>query len=222
MRLTSTSHAAQFSTPPPSYMMQSSLYQLLPSFPSALPQPPQLHSSAHDEQEIMTARPRAASANHLANTVAMKTVSSNHAAADQVFRSITTLPHLHINFFCCVVHFDIVWCCLAVWSSNLVENVRVVPEGEDAPSVAPSGLLMVMFPFLSILSVGSWKQHRDTSSPVESAVSKNSLYTRTATTNYIEAESPHLPGDLDHSLGIAREEVPQNCLFDPISHKYRA
>lgn len=31
--------------------------------------------------------------NHLANTVAMKTVSSNHVAADQVFRSITGLPH---------------------------------------------------------------------------------------------------------------------------------
>ncbi|XP_034463718.1 microtubule-associated protein futsch [Hippoglossus hippoglossus] len=50
-------------------------------------------------------------------------------------------------------------------------------------------------------------KHRDTSSPVESAVSKNSLYSRTATTNYIEGESPHLPGDLDHSLGIAREEI---------------
>lgn len=56
------------------------------------------HSSYRNEQEIMTAWPRAASANHLANTVAMKTVSSNHVAADQVFRSIPTLPHLHINF----------------------------------------------------------------------------------------------------------------------------
>ncbi|XP_062256626.1 transforming acidic coiled-coil-containing protein 2 isoform X2 [Platichthys flesus] len=50
-------------------------------------------------------------------------------------------------------------------------------------------------------------QHRDTSSPVESAVSKNSLYSRTATTNYIEGESPNLPRDLDNSLGIAREEI---------------
>ncbi|XP_027132615.1 transforming acidic coiled-coil-containing protein 2 isoform X3 [Larimichthys crocea] len=48
-------------------------------------------------------------------------------------------------------------------------------------------------------------QHRDLSSPIESAVSKNSLYTRT--TNYIEGESPHLPRELDHSLGIAREEI---------------
>lgn len=64
-----------------------------------------------------------------------------------------------------------------------------------------------MFPFLSLFSVDSWKQHRDLSSPIESAVSKNSLYTRT--TNYIEGESPHLPRELDHSLGIAREEVPQ-------------
>ncbi|CAN9499934.1 unnamed protein product [Ophioblennius macclurei] len=60
-------------------------------------------------------------------------------------------------------------------------------------------------------------QHRDVSSSVENAVSKNSLYARTATTtstttnsstnNYMEGESPHLPRDLDHSLGIAREEI---------------
>lgn len=36
--------------------------------------------------------------NHCANSVAMKTVSSNHVAADQVFRNITSLPHLHIDF----------------------------------------------------------------------------------------------------------------------------
>ncbi|XP_068597048.1 transforming acidic coiled-coil-containing protein 2 isoform X2 [Brachionichthys hirsutus] len=46
-------------------------------------------------------------------------------------------------------------------------------------------------------------QHRDVSSPIESAVSRNSLNSR----NYIEAESPHLPRELDHSLGIAREEI---------------
>ncbi|XP_056291009.1 uncharacterized protein tacc2 isoform X3 [Pseudoliparis swirei] len=49
-------------------------------------------------------------------------------------------------------------------------------------------------------------QHRDVSSPVESGVSKNSLYART-TTSYIEGETPHLPRELDHSLGIAREEI---------------
>nr|XP_029136764.1 uncharacterized protein LOC109997958 isoform X3 [Labrus bergylta] len=49
--------------------------------------------------------------------------------------------------------------------------------------------------------------HRDLSSPVESAVSKNSLYTRTNSSSYIDGESPHLPGELDHSLGIAREEI---------------
>lgn len=75
-----------------------------------------------------------------------------------------------------------------------------------------------MFPFIHLLSFGSWKQHRDVSSPIESAVSKNSLYART--TNYIEGESPHLPRDLDHSLGIAREEVPQNLSFYSVSHKY--
>nr|XP_029136770.1 protein piccolo-like isoform X9 [Labrus bergylta] len=51
------------------------------------------------------------------------------------------------------------------------------------------------------------EQHRDLSSPVESAVSKNSLYTRTNSSSYIDGESPHLPGELDHSLGIAREEI---------------
>uniref|UniRef100_A0A672H7K5 Transforming acidic coiled-coil-containing protein C-terminal domain-containing protein n=1 Tax=Salarias fasciatus TaxID=181472 RepID=A0A672H7K5_SALFA len=48
----------------------------------------------------------------------------------------------------------------------------------------------------------------DLSSSVENAVSKNSLYARNTTnTAYIEGESPHLPRDLDHSLGIAREEI---------------
>ncbi|KAM4607727.1 transforming acidic coiled-coil-containing protein 2 isoform 2-T2 [Polymixia lowei] len=46
-------------------------------------------------------------------------------------------------------------------------------------------------------------QQREPLSPVESALSKNSLYTRT----YSEGESPYLPRDLDHSLGIAREEI---------------
>lgn len=66
-------------------------------------------------------------------------------------------------------------------------------------------LVLMMFPFLSLLSAHSWKQHRDLASPIDTGVSKNSLYTRTS--NYIDAESPHLPKDLDHSLGIAREEV---------------
>uniref|UniRef100_A0A1A8SPG1 Transforming, acidic coiled-coil containing protein 2 n=1 Tax=Nothobranchius rachovii TaxID=451742 RepID=A0A1A8SPG1_9TELE len=52
------------------------------------------------------------------------------------------------------------------------------------------------------------EQHRDLSSPVESSVPRSSLYGRTTTTSsYIESESPHLPGDLDQSLDIAREEI---------------
>lgn len=74
-----------------------------------------------------------------------------------------------------------------------------------------SSAWFVMFPFLSLISAGSWKQHRDLSSPIENAVSKNSLYART--TDYMEGESPHLPKELDHSLGIAREEVPQNFIY---------
>ncbi|XP_077960220.1 uncharacterized protein tacc2 isoform X8 [Gasterosteus aculeatus] len=53
---------------------------------------------------------------------------------------------------------------------------------------------------------GKLQQHRDACSPVESGVSKNSLYTRT-TTSYIEGESTNLPRELDHSLGIARDEI---------------
>eukprot|EP00066_Takifugu_rubripes_P012544 XP_011601810.1 PREDICTED: transforming acidic coiled-coil-containing protein 2-like [Takifugu rubripes] len=48
-------------------------------------------------------------------------------------------------------------------------------------------------------------QRRDVVSSMENAVSKSCLYSRP--TDYIEGESPHLPKDLDHSLGIAREEV---------------
>lgn len=65
----------------------------------------------------------------------------------------------------------------------------------------------VMFPFLSLLSADSWKQQKNMTSSMESAMSKSSLYARTS--DYIEGESPHLPKELDHSLGIAREEVLQ-------------
>ncbi|KAK0149816.1 Transforming acidic coiled-coil-containing protein 2 [Merluccius polli] len=51
------------------------------------------------------------------------------------------------------------------------------------------------------------KQQREATSQLESMVSKGSLYTRTQSTGYSEAMSPYLPRDLDHSLGIARDEV---------------
>ncbi|XP_074531854.1 uncharacterized protein tacc2 isoform X3 [Halichoeres trimaculatus] len=52
------------------------------------------------------------------------------------------------------------------------------------------------------------QQHRDLSSPTDCSVSKTSLYARTNnSSSYIEGESPHLPRELDHSLGIAREEI---------------
>ncbi|RXN21730.1 transforming acidic coiled-coil-containing 2 isoform X12 [Labeo rohita] len=47
-------------------------------------------------------------------------------------------------------------------------------------------------------------KQREMASPGDSGVSKSSLYSRTG---YIEGESPHLPRDMDHSLGIAREEI---------------
>ncbi|XP_073777044.1 transforming acidic coiled-coil-containing protein 2 isoform X14 [Danio rerio] len=48
------------------------------------------------------------------------------------------------------------------------------------------------------------KLQTEIASPGDSSVSKGSLYSRTG---YIEGESPHLPRDMDHSLGIAREEI---------------
>lgn len=50
----------------------------------------------------------------------------------------------------------------------------------------------------------SLQQQREMASPGDSGVSKSSLYSRAG---YGEGESPHLPRDMDHSLGIAREEV---------------
>ncbi|XP_051507815.1 transforming acidic coiled-coil-containing protein 2-like isoform X3 [Myxocyprinus asiaticus] len=47
-------------------------------------------------------------------------------------------------------------------------------------------------------------QQREMASPGDSEVLKSSLYSRTG---YSEGESPHLPCDMDHSLGIAREEI---------------
>ncbi|XP_051503746.1 uncharacterized protein LOC127411905 isoform X3 [Myxocyprinus asiaticus] len=47
-------------------------------------------------------------------------------------------------------------------------------------------------------------KQREMASPGDSGVSKSSLYSQTG---YSEGESPHLPHDMDHSLGIAREEI---------------
>lgn len=54
----------------------------------------------------------------------MKTVSSNHVAADQVFRNITGLPHLHVDF--CV------WCILMALDAAMGFGSGV----EGAPYVA--------------------------------------------------------------------------------------
>ncbi|XP_031434875.1 transforming acidic coiled-coil-containing protein 2 isoform X4 [Clupea harengus] len=51
---------------------------------------------------------------------------------------------------------------------------------------------------------GSPAAKREVLSPAESAVSKTSLYARPGC---CEGESPYLPRDLDHSLGIARDEI---------------
>ncbi|XP_053535707.1 uncharacterized protein tacc2 isoform X3 [Ictalurus punctatus] len=54
------------------------------------------------------------------------------------------------------------------------------------------------------LNRSSTAKERELASPGDSGVSKSSLYSRTG---YSEGESPYLPQDMDHSLGIAREEI---------------
>lgn len=49
------------------------------------------------------------------------------------------------------------------------------------------------------------QRDRETGSPGESAVSKGSLYT--SRPPYTQQEGPYLPRELDHSLGIARDEI---------------
>lgn len=135
----------------------------------------------------------------------MGTVSSNHVVADQLFWSITTLPHLHVYYALQYILMQFTLLC------GWLKGFARVCVGKL------SHVWFVMFPFLSVISAGFWKQRRDVSS-MENAVSKSCLYSRP--TDYIEGESPHLPKDLDHSLGIAREEVSHKCLtprhaFDP-------
>ncbi|XP_051946651.1 uncharacterized protein LOC127618309 [Xyrauchen texanus] len=54
------------------------------------------------------------------------------------------------------------------------------------------------------LSTVSPQQQKEMASPGDSGVLKSSLYSQTG---YSVGESPHLPRDMDHSLGIAREEI---------------
>lgn len=74
--------------------MIQSLYQTLPCFPSAVPEPTSsLLGSVGDTLGWGQNRPE-----HLANIVAPYAVSSNHVVADQPFWNITTLPHLHVFY----------------------------------------------------------------------------------------------------------------------------
>lgn len=72
-----------------------------------------------------------ASANYVAYTAAMKTVSSNHVVADQVFRNIASLPHLCAGF---AVWFSFIQSHAALRHGvgNPVENVRMSPGMRDA------------------------------------------------------------------------------------------
>ncbi|XP_026885373.2 uncharacterized protein tacc2 isoform X6 [Electrophorus electricus] len=53
-------------------------------------------------------------------------------------------------------------------------------------------------------SLSTVSPQREVASPGDSGMSKSSLYSQAG---YSEGESPYLPRDLDHSLGIAREEI---------------
>lgn len=112
---------------PPHHLvpMIQSLYQMLPRFPSAVPGPTSsLWGSVGDMLSWGQNQPE-----HLADTVALNTGSSNHVVADQLFWNITALPHLTC-VLCFVVYFDGVWRCFAIWlkgSCKSVWGLGVVP-----------------------------------------------------------------------------------------------
>lgn len=180
------------------------LYQLLPSFPSTLPGPSHIQTTATSRWSWPFSWGQH-QPNHwlilwqwrLFHPIMWRLTKSSGT-------SLACLIYILISLC------GTFWCSSmlpCVWLGGFLLRMCVWAQGWRCPMC--SSVWFVMFPFLSLLSAGSWKQHRDVSSPIESAVSKNSLYART--TNYIEGESPHLPKELDHSLGIAREEVPQKC-----------
>ncbi|KAG7462699.1 hypothetical protein MATL_G00187560 [Megalops atlanticus] len=90
------------------------------------------------------------------------------------------------------------------------------PQGPADPADTPlldrlsesGGALQYLEPDLAETNPTAFAQklqQRDVTSPAESNVSKGPVYSRTG---YSEGGgSPYLPGELDHSLGIAREEI---------------
>ncbi|GAA6107434.1 uncharacterized protein tacc2 [Tachysurus ichikawai] len=88
-----------------------------------------------------------------------------------------------------------------------IEALQVAQNISQSPSlstVTPQSRLKKPSPCRWNLDSSSTAKERELASPGDSGVSKSSLYSRTG---YSEAESPYFPQDLDHSLGIAREEI---------------
>ncbi|XP_053357540.1 uncharacterized protein tacc2 isoform X3 [Clarias gariepinus] len=88
-----------------------------------------------------------------------------------------------------------------------IEALQVAQNISQSPSlstVSPQSRLKKPSPRRWNRNSSSTAKERELASPGDSGVSKSSLYSRTG---FSEAESPYLPQDLDHSLGIAREEI---------------
>ncbi|XP_058239685.1 transforming acidic coiled-coil-containing protein 2-like isoform X6 [Hemibagrus wyckioides] len=93
---------------------------------------------------------------------------------------------------------------LAALRMEALQVAQNISQSPSLSTVSPQSRLKKPSPRRWNLDSSSTAKERELASPGDSGVSKSSLYSRTG---YSEAESPYLPQDLDHSLGIAREEI---------------
>ncbi|XP_073689965.1 uncharacterized protein tacc2 isoform X3 [Garra rufa] len=93
---------------------------------------------------------------------------------------------------------------LAALRIEALQVAKNISQSPTLSTVSPQSRLKKPSPRRWNLNGSRMAKQRETASPVDSGVTKCSLYSRTG---YIEGESPHLPRDMDDSLGIAREEI---------------
>ncbi|XP_043112241.1 transforming acidic coiled-coil-containing protein 2-like isoform X6 [Puntigrus tetrazona] len=93
---------------------------------------------------------------------------------------------------------------LAALRIEALQVAKNISQSPTLSTVSPQSRLKKPSPRRWNLNGSHMAKQREAASPGDSGVSKSSLYSRTG---YIEGESPHLPRDMDHSLGIAREEI---------------
>ncbi|XP_050982843.1 uncharacterized protein tacc2 isoform X4 [Labeo rohita] len=93
---------------------------------------------------------------------------------------------------------------LAALRIEALQVAKNISQSPTLSTVSPQSRLKKPSPRRWNLNGSRMAKQREMASPGDSGVSKSSLYSRTG---YIEGESPHLPRDMDHSLGIAREEI---------------